>query len=168
MLKTLYFHVGEETLVLENLQWGLARRLELQKPLVFILSQHCHSFLVRCNKFTANDSKLNHRRTFPSRVCCFFSSACQVTDKQTDWTSRKRPGHKAKRDVSKFYPFEFNFPFNSKKFFIVVKLIQPGRCPWSITPSTLRTNCVSKLTVIGSPGDRAEGDNASCKNNSTF
>ena len=143
MLKTLYFHVGEETLVLENLQWGLARRLELQKPLVFILSQHCHSFLVRCNKFTANDSKLNHRRTFPSRVCCFFSSACQVTDKQTDWTSRKRPGHKAKRDVSKFYPFEFHFPFNSKKFFIVVKLIQT----WSLSMIDYSFHLENKLCI---------------------
>ena len=31
-----------------------------------------------------------------------------------------------------------------------------------MTPSTLRTNCVSSVTEIGSDGDRGEGDNASC------
>ena len=31
-----------------------------------------------------------------------------------------------------------------------------------MTPSTLRTNCVSSVTEIGSEGDRGEGDNASC------
>ena len=36
-----------------------------------------------------------------------------------------------------------------------------------MTPSTLRTNCVSSVTEIGSEGDRGEGDNASCMTGET-